>query len=317
MKIPLSGSSDKWIPPAHRFLPQSQHDRVGPRGGGRCAGRRLWKDHAVRRRPDRGRRDAAEPLRRLGWPGPGHVRQPVTGPARHRYARYVRIAASAYTAQMLASEWRETPAATLRAALACPYEALATQGHILPAADFTATLAVEAAIHYLDMTVALPAAPRPDPASLALARRVLDQLAGSPLPEQAGMMSPAYSRGPAASPSPGQTSRRSDRPQAGFPSSAERTRPGRLEAGMAGYTARPGWRARCAVGLAERGQRRNGAGQRRNGAGQRRNGAGQRRIRGLRCSRSRTGVNRDQRTRAMPAPTSTPSNVSDSQWARR
>ncbi|HEX9548855.1 MAG TPA: hypothetical protein VF942_16060, partial [Acidimicrobiales bacterium] len=48
--------------------------------------------------------------------------------------------------------------------------------------DFTATLAVEAAIHYLDMTVALAAAPEPGPASLALVRQVLDQLAGSPLP---------------------------------------------------------------------------------------------------------------------------------------
>lgn len=41
---------------------------------------------------------------------------------------------------------------------------------------------MEAAIHYLDMTVALTAAPGPDPASLALVRHVLDQLAGTPLP---------------------------------------------------------------------------------------------------------------------------------------
>jgi hypothetical protein len=102
------------------------------------------------------------------------------GPARH--ARHVRIAASAYTQQMLAREWRETAQAAVRAARACPHEALATQGHTLRTADFIATLAVEAAIHYLDMTVALPAAPGPDPASLALARQVLDELAGSPLP---------------------------------------------------------------------------------------------------------------------------------------
>jgi uncharacterized protein (TIGR03083 family) len=103
-----------------------------------------------------------------------------SGAARH--ARHVRIAASAYTPEMLASEWRETSAAAIRAARASPYQALATQGHRLPTADFTATLAVEAAIHYLDMTVALAAAPEPDPASLALVRQVLDQLAGSPLP---------------------------------------------------------------------------------------------------------------------------------------
>jgi len=59
---------------------------------------------------------------------------------------------------------------------------VATQGHVLRPADFTATLAVEAAVHFLDLTVALPAAPRPDPAPLALVRRVLDGLLGHPLP---------------------------------------------------------------------------------------------------------------------------------------
>jgi hypothetical protein len=79
-------------------------------------------------------------------------------PARH--ARHVRIAASAYTQQMLARERRETAESAVRAARACPHEALATQGHTLQTADFIATLAVEAAIHYLDITVALPTAPR-------------------------------------------------------------------------------------------------------------------------------------------------------------
>ena len=47
-------------------------------------------------------------------------------------------------------------------------------------ADFTATLAVETAVHYLDLTVSLPSAPG-GPASLALVRRVLDGLFGTPL----------------------------------------------------------------------------------------------------------------------------------------
>ncbi|MBO0808076.1 MAG: maleylpyruvate isomerase N-terminal domain-containing protein [Actinobacteria bacterium] len=102
------------------------------------------------------------------------------GAARH--ARHVRIAASAYPPQMLAREWEETSAAAVRAARTCPHQTLATQGRALPTADFTATLAVEAAIHYLDMTLTLAAAPEPDPASLALVRHLLDQLAGSPLP---------------------------------------------------------------------------------------------------------------------------------------
>lgn len=103
-----------------------------------------------------------------------------SGAARH--ARHVRIAASAYTPRMLSSEWRETSAAAIRAAKGCSYQALATQGHVLPTADFIVTLAVEAAVHYLDMAIALPAAPEPDPASLRFTRQVLDQLAGSPLP---------------------------------------------------------------------------------------------------------------------------------------
>jgi len=114
-------------------------------------------------------------------PASGHPAA-LGGDGAARHARHVRIAASAYTAPMLATEWEETSAAAIRAARACPHQVLATQGRTLPAADFTATLAVEAAIHYLDMSVALASAPEPDPASLALVRQVLDQLAGSPLP---------------------------------------------------------------------------------------------------------------------------------------
>ena len=59
---------------------------------------------------------------------------------------------------------------------------MATQGYVLCPADFAATLAVETAVRYLDLTVSLASAPPPDPASLALVRRVLDGLLGSPLP---------------------------------------------------------------------------------------------------------------------------------------
>jgi hypothetical protein len=53
---------------------------------------------------------------------------------------------------------------------------------VLTVAGFAATLAVEAAVHYLDLTVALPGAPAPAPAALALVRRVLDGLLGAPVP---------------------------------------------------------------------------------------------------------------------------------------
>jgi uncharacterized protein (TIGR03083 family) len=98
------------------------------------------------------------------------------------HARHVRIVASAYPPGALAWEWRETSGAACRAARACPSEAVTTQGHVMRTADFIATLAVEAAIHYLDLTVGLPAAPVPEPASLALVRRVLDGLLGCRVP---------------------------------------------------------------------------------------------------------------------------------------
>src|SRR5215472_1219466 len=74
------------------------------------------------------------------------------------HARYVRIAAAAYPPGALAWEWSETAAAAVRAGRACTHQAVTTQGHVLTVADFAATLAVEAAVHYLDLTVALPGA---------------------------------------------------------------------------------------------------------------------------------------------------------------
>jgi uncharacterized protein (TIGR03083 family) len=98
------------------------------------------------------------------------------------HARHVRIVASAYPPGALPWEWRETSAAACRAARACPHEAVTTQGHVLTTTDFMSTLAVEAAVHYLDLTVALPSAPPPDADALALVRWVLNGLLGAPMP---------------------------------------------------------------------------------------------------------------------------------------
>jgi hypothetical protein len=114
-------------------------------------------------------------------PGSGEAgEQARAGAAAH--ARFVRVAASAYSPGSLARVWSETAAAVCRAARACRAPAVATQGYVLRPADFTATLAVETAVHYLDLTVSLPSAPPVAPASLVLVRRVLDGLLGSPLP---------------------------------------------------------------------------------------------------------------------------------------
>ena len=74
------------------------------------------------------------------------------------------------------------PSPLCRAARACHAPGVATQGHVLRPADFAATLTVEAAVHFLDLTVALPGAPPPAPGPLALVHRVLDGLLGHPLP---------------------------------------------------------------------------------------------------------------------------------------
>src|SRR5215471_11174896 len=99
------------------------------------------------------------------------------------HARYVRIAASAYPPGTLAWEWSETASAACRAGRECRHRAVTTQGHVLTVTSFAATLAVEAAVHYLDLTVDLPGAPDPDPGSLALVRRALAGLLDAPLPD--------------------------------------------------------------------------------------------------------------------------------------
>jgi uncharacterized protein (TIGR03083 family) len=98
-------------------------------------------------------------------------------------ARAFRLAAAAVTAvtgpAVLTEAWRETAPAAVRLAALAPYPVVATQGHALTVADFAATLAVEAAIHHLDMIAWLPAAPGPAPGCLSLVGRTLDGLLGA------------------------------------------------------------------------------------------------------------------------------------------
>jgi len=108
---------------------------------------------------------------------------PPGGAAAAEHARHVRIVASAFTPAELTWEWTETATAARRAARACPHQLLSTQGHVLRTADFVGTLAVEAAVHYLDLTVAIPTAAAPDPISLGLVWRVLDGILGESPPD--------------------------------------------------------------------------------------------------------------------------------------
>ena len=59
-----------------------------------------------------------------------------------------------------------------------PHPVVGTQGHALNTVDFTATLAVEAAIHHLDMIAQLYGAPPTASGCLSLVRRTLDGLPG-------------------------------------------------------------------------------------------------------------------------------------------
>lgn len=98
------------------------------------------------------------------------------------HARFVRAAAAAYSSpQGLVEQWTETAGPAVHAArVADPSGRFRTQGHVLTAGDFLSTLIVEAAIHWLDLTVDLTAEPAPA-AALATVRRVLDGLLGEPV----------------------------------------------------------------------------------------------------------------------------------------
>lgn len=95
---------------------------------------------------------------------------------------FVRSVAAAYRKPgLLVQHWREVSEAAVRAAsagLATKGHQVETQGHVLRAVDFVATLVLEATVHHLDLIVGLPGAPEPDPEGLQVAARTLDGLFG-------------------------------------------------------------------------------------------------------------------------------------------
>ncbi|MEU6508905.1 maleylpyruvate isomerase N-terminal domain-containing protein [Streptomyces sp. NPDC046942] len=100
--------------------------------------------------------------------------------------RWARVNASMFLDWgQLRGLYLETLTATVHASEAAdPALPVATQGHVLTAGDLLTTLAVEATVHHLDLTVGLPHAPGPSPEGLAAVRATLDGLLGRPaLPE--------------------------------------------------------------------------------------------------------------------------------------
>ncbi|MGD1053067.1 MAG: maleylpyruvate isomerase N-terminal domain-containing protein [Candidatus Dormibacteria bacterium] len=101
-----------------------------------------------------------------------------------RHAEFVRRAASAYSHQVLVEQWAETSEAAVRAAAwALPATVrVHTQGLIIAIPDLLATLAVEAALHHLDLTAHLDTAPSVPATALDIVRLTLDGLLGAALP---------------------------------------------------------------------------------------------------------------------------------------
>ncbi len=99
--------------------------------------------------------------------------------------RMTRVAASAWSSLApLRALYDETARAVLvAAARVSPDDLVRTQGHVLTVADLRQTLAVEAAVHHLDLVVGLDR-PGPPPGPLALTRRTAEALLGEPLPAE-------------------------------------------------------------------------------------------------------------------------------------
>jgi uncharacterized protein (TIGR03083 family) len=99
-------------------------------------------------------------------------------------ARFVRRVASSYRSDLvIAAQWAETAAAATRVAATLPAEVMVgTQGRVLTAGDFLATLAVEATIHHLDLVAGDESLAGPSREGLAAARETLDGIIAGPVP---------------------------------------------------------------------------------------------------------------------------------------
>ena len=97
--------------------------------------------------------------------------------------RWTRVSASMFLDwDQLRGLHAATADAVVHAGATDPTDVVETQGHALLVDDLLRTLAVEAAIHHLDLVAHLPDLPGPSEAGLGEARRVLDGLAGTPFP---------------------------------------------------------------------------------------------------------------------------------------
>jgi len=104
-------------------------------------------------------------------------------PGAEAHARYASKAAAAYgRSSSLVEQWTETSRAAVRAVRQHgAHRDVATQGHVLTAADFVHTLAVEGVVHHLDLTLEVPS-PGLSGEAYGLVVEVLAGLLGATLP---------------------------------------------------------------------------------------------------------------------------------------
>jgi hypothetical protein len=137
--------------------------------------------------------DAQRALVTFATPAPGEpdadfvsywepFRPGLAGSAEH--ARFVRRVSACYPSSLeIARQWAETAAAAVHAASELPAgQMVATQGHVLAAADFLVTLAVEATIHHLDLQAGAGGLAGPAALGLTAVRATLDGILGGPAP---------------------------------------------------------------------------------------------------------------------------------------
>jgi hypothetical protein len=100
------------------------------------------------------------------------------------HARFVRVSAAAHSdPKKLCLRWQETARAAMYcAATVDQVDHVTTQGHVLKAADFMATLTVEAFVHHLDLLANVDDGARPVSSAHSITKRTLEGLLGQPAP---------------------------------------------------------------------------------------------------------------------------------------
>ncbi|MFF5973609.1 maleylpyruvate isomerase N-terminal domain-containing protein [Streptomyces sp. NPDC012769] len=95
----------------------------------------------------------------------------------------VRLAAAYQDPRLLLFHLDDVGSAAGRAAeLADPALRVATRGQVLTAGDYLSAYVLEWTLHHLDLVAHLPHAAPPSPDSLAAARRLLEEIAGTAFP---------------------------------------------------------------------------------------------------------------------------------------